>query len=217
MPPRPHCFPPPAAAAVNDRQLSWAGSLAAVMQAAAAAKRAAAAAEEEAAAAAAAAASRLAALAERGTPRAGAPPGRLHVGLAGSAASTPRAGGAAPAAADVASPRSVTPVARPQARALGVFGRVWDFLIDEATYVETAEGAVCAGCCWAGAWVPMQAGCYGAALGLPAPPLQPLPSSIPAASPPAPPPRCRHRVARAAGGPASGGGGGGAAGRADAC
>lgn len=135
---------------MNDRQLRWAGSLAALMQAAAAAKAAAAAAEQEAVAAAAAAAARLAAITGHRLP-AGSPPGRLHVAAAAVGGSTLTSGDAA-APTSPFSPAAAA-AARPQTKALGVFGRVWDFLIDEAHYVEAAEGVRgwhAVGCClWA--------------------------------------------------------------------
>lgn len=129
---------------LNDWQLRWAGSLAALVQAAATAKEAAAAADQQATAAAAAAAARLAAITGRSLPASG-PPGRLHVEAATPPGSPlPPAHAAAAAQGDtLASPAAPPPpaAARPQTKALGVFGRVWDFLIDEAAYVESAEGA----------------------------------------------------------------------------
>lgn len=128
--------------ALNDWQIRWAGSLAALMQAAAAANEAAADAELQGAAAAAAAAARLEAITGRSLPAAG-PPGRLHV-----EAATPPGSPLPAHAGALASPAALAPAsgARPQTKALGVFGRVWDFLIDEATYVEAeADGAPATG------------------------------------------------------------------------
>ena len=65
------------------------------------------------------------------------------------AVSTPRALAAAAslpplleaaAAANPAAAAATAAAARPQTKALGVFGKVWDFMIDEAAYVEAAEG-----------------------------------------------------------------------------
>ncbi|KAL4436856.1 hypothetical protein ABPG75_003995 [Micractinium tetrahymenae] len=125
--------------AVNDRQLRWAGSLVALMQAAAAAKQAAAEAEEAAASAAAAAA----AAAAVGTPSKAAPgPAATPDSPAAPAVGHDRAGSALSPSSVAAVTGAAAPAsaARPQAKALGVFGRVWDFLIDEASYVEVAEG-----------------------------------------------------------------------------
>lgn len=130
--------PSPAAVAVNDRQLQWAGHLAALMQAAAMAKQAAAAAEAEAAAAAAAAAARLAAIAGHGDGAPGTPrrPGHVVAAAQGSTLLSPPARPSPPTAAGQGA-------ARPQTKALGMFGRVWDFLVDEAAYLEAAEGERC--------------------------------------------------------------------------
>ena len=120
------------AVAINDRQLRWAGILVAVMQAAAAAKSAAAAAEEAAAAEASTGLGspvKPAITAAWGSP---ATPAALLAATPG-ASPSPAQGAAAMVAAAAAAPR-------PQTKALGVFGRVWDFLIDEASYVETADG-----------------------------------------------------------------------------
>lgn len=146
-------FCPPPAVAVNDRQLRWAGHLAALMQAAAIAKRAASAAEAEAAAAAAAAAARLAAIAGPGAGAPGTPrrPGHVAAAAVGSTPASPPTRPSPTAAAAAAQG-----VARPQAKALGVFGRVWDFLVDEAAYLESAEGGISGSCC--GAWAAMH-GC----------------------------------------------------------
>jgi hypothetical protein len=116
----------PAAAAVNNRQLRWAGVFVSAMQAAAAAR-------EEAAAAAAATTAGAPAM----------PAQALGAGQATPIKQAPPAAGQPPPApaSPQAPPRPVAAAAsRPQARALGVFGRVWDFLIDEAAFVESAEG-----------------------------------------------------------------------------
>lgn len=132
----------PITVAVNDRQLRWAGSLVALVQAAAAAKQAAEAAEvaEEAAAAQEAAEETTAAAVEAGTPR------KLPAHAAFGSPAIPAllqpvaVGGPSPSPSGMAA-AGLPPAVRPQTKALGVFGRVWDFLIDEAGYVETAEGS----------------------------------------------------------------------------
>lgn len=120
---------------MNDRQLRWAGSLAALMQAAVAARQAAAQAEaaRAEAAAPAVAAAEVSTLSEATAAASGLPATPMPQSAAGGAASP----GAVASAMVAATPASVS---RPQAKALGVFGRVWDFLIDEASYVEAAEG-----------------------------------------------------------------------------
>ena len=149
-------FPPDPAVAVNDRQLRWAVSLAALMQAASAADKAAAA-----AAAAAAVVGDEQGEEAVNTPRATAaltPQTPLLEAAGGpAAASLAVAAGAAGAAGAAASPLPVPAAARPQTKALGVFGKVWDFMIDEAAYVEAAEGerallpVRCTG--WVGGWM----------------------------------------------------------------
>lgn len=103
------------------------------------AKRAAAAAEAEAAAAAAAAAARLASITGHGAGAPGTPrrPGHVAAAAPGSTPVSPSTRPSPPASA------AGQGVARPQTKALGVFGRVWDFLVDEAAYLEAADGAHC--------------------------------------------------------------------------
>jgi hypothetical protein len=109
----------PLEAAVNDRQLAWARSLL----------------DGLAAAAAAASAKPAAAPRRSGDGSAAAPEAP--------AAPEARPPPAAAAAADAQPPPPPTPPRRrQQMRALGVFGRVWDYVVDEATYLEAeAEAA----------------------------------------------------------------------------
>ena len=110
---------------MNDRQLAWAATFVALVQRMAAAKSAAA-----------AAAAALAAEPDdtpEASPREPAEAATPRVPVLVVPAATP--GGS------VASPVSGSfRVPRPETKALGVFGKVWDFMIDEAAYIDTTEG-----------------------------------------------------------------------------
>ena len=134
-PPIPHLLLPAPlspAVAVNDRQLRWAGSLTALMQAAPAADRA---------AAAAAAAAAVMIGDEQGEQAVTTP--RAMAALTPQTPLLEAAGATSAPAAEVAAASTLpgaAAAARPQTKALGVFGKVWDFMIDEAAYAEAAEG-----------------------------------------------------------------------------
>lgn len=108
------------------------------MQAAAAARQAAAETEARSVAAALPAATAAAGTFSKAATTAAAASDAPATPVAHLAADSAASPGAEAAAAGAAAPASTS---RPQAKALGVFGRVWDFLIDEASYVEAAEGA----------------------------------------------------------------------------
>lgn len=76
-----------------------------------------------------------------GLPSQAAPGSAAASGLLGTPGPQPSARSAGSPGAAAAAAATPASAARPQAKALGVFGRVWDFLIDEASYVEGTEGA----------------------------------------------------------------------------
>lgn len=127
----------PSAVAVNDRQLRWAGLLSAALQAAlqGATPPTAAAGGDAAAVLAAAAPVPASAFTTPSKPvqpsRPATPPSLAPASAAGMSPLT--------------SPTHAASGGRPQAKALGVFGKVWDFLVDEAAYSEAGEGELC--CC----------------------------------------------------------------------
>ena len=109
--------------AVNDRQLPWAQAISQLAQRVMDAKS----------------------VAQGGGFGAGESDG--HVAVQVAAAPAPLVGGVVEAAAEVAAPPSgqglVSPQARPprpQMKALGAFGRLWDYVVDEPTYLRNLDG-----------------------------------------------------------------------------
>ena len=132
---------------MNDRQLRWASGLTALLQATAAARQA-------------SATAAAAATAAESEPLAGptSPLGRPAVAQSSVYGTTttpaplklhPPGSASLPSPQTPASARAAA-AARPQTKALGVFGKVWDFLIDEAAYVEGAAEGVARPPSWVG-------------------------------------------------------------------
>lgn len=127
--------------AVNNWQLHWATALAALMHQAAAAR---ATARAEAAARAAPAAAAEQAPAAAGADGADA----VAAAAAGHAPQPPGAAAAAAGPAAGGVPGYKGSAVKPATKALGVFGRVWDYVVDEARYVEGIEGGRVVGAIW---------------------------------------------------------------------